>query len=173
MGTYRKRKHYNDNGNGNESSAIDNNQTKLSEYPPITRSETEEYLIPILKEIGKAIFPAAAPIIEAAYQLYKHHEAIKEASSAALAGDYEKATEVIVKEGVKTSISNYIGEKMAPPINEGAELAETAAHNLPTSEQGKDLAGKVAKGTIKGTAEVIKGKIVNKVANGVIKDEEG
>jgi hypothetical protein len=165
MGVYKRKKHRSENGG--EGSPHNDNQTTLSDKPHISRSDANNYLIPILKEIGKAIFPAAAPVIELAYQVYKHYDAIKEGGSAVLRGDYKTAAEVAIKEGAKEALGTYISVNTAPAVDTGCELAQQAAQNLPTNEQGKAVAGKVAKGALKGAVEAVEDKIVDKIVDEV------
>jgi hypothetical protein len=172
MGTYSKNKHYSERGRtGGEGSSSGDHQRKVTSYS-ISKADVNSFLIPILKEIGKCIYPPAAPLIEAAYQVYKHIDTIKEASSAVVKGDYEKATKVVLKEAGKEAGGAIVGAMVNHEVDKGAELAgETVSNSLPTNEQGKDLAGKVVKGTGKGFAEAVGDKVVDKAEDEVSKDE--
>jgi hypothetical protein len=169
MGNYGKAKHPSDRNDAKGGSSNSDNQTTFFN---ITKSDAE-VLIPILKEIGKAVFPAAAPFIEAAYQAYEHYDAIKEASSARLKGDYKKAARIALEEFGGEVLDHTIpGAIIKTDVDKGAEMAgETASKALLSDEQEKDLAGKVVKGTLKGGAEVVEDKIIDKAAEKVTKDE--
>jgi len=173
MGTYSKNKHYGERGGrGGEGSSSGDHQRKVTSYS-ISKADVNSFLIPILKEIGKCIYPPAAPLIEAAYQLYKHAGAIKEVGSAVVKCDYEKAAKVVLKEVEKEVGGAIVGAVVNPEVDKRAELAAgTVSNSLPTNEQGKDLAGKVVKGTVKGFAEAVGDKVEDKAEDEVFKDEE-
>jgi hypothetical protein len=168
-GIYRKRKHPSENGGGGGGT-----QTRLSNgVSYISRSDAKDYLIPVLKEIGKAVFPAAAPVIEAAYQAYKHYDAIREGGSAILKGDYETAAKVALKEVGKEAGGAILGAAAYQEVDRGTEIgAGTVSTDLPHNDQGKDLVENIVKGTIKGSAEAVEDKIIDKVADKVTQDEK-
>jgi hypothetical protein len=176
MGTYSRKKHYSERGGGaSEASSSDDSQRKLTSYGTlrINKSDVDDFLLPVLKEVGKCIYPPAAIPIELLYQVYKHANTIKQVGTAVMKGDYDQAAKVIVKESVKKGAGMALGSAMEPKINQTSEtLAEGVKNNLPISEQSKDIAGKVAKGTAKGIVEAVRGKVVNKVVDEVLKDEK-
>jgi hypothetical protein len=130
-------------------------------------------LIPILKEIGKAVFPAAAPIIEAAYQAYVHYNAIREGGYAILRGDYRTAVTVALEEMGKEAGGAILGSAINPRIDQGGEMvAGTVSKDLPANDRGKDIAKKAVKGTISVGAEAVEDKIVDKVEDEVTQDEK-
>lgn len=174
MGTYRRRKHTGEEDE-DKSSLSDDNQKRLSSYgtSSISKSDAKDFLIPILKEIGKCLYPPAAPIIEAAYQAYKHANAIKKVGSAVISGDYDKAARVIMKEGVKEVAGTALGAAIESVVGQSSEvLQEEVKANL-ADKQSKEIAGKVVKGTVKGVAEAASDKFVDSIADGVFKNEQG
>ncbi len=174
MGTYRRRKHTGEE-DGDRSSLSDGNQKRLSSYgtSSISKSDAKGFLIPVLKEIGKCLYPPAAPIIEAAYQAYKHANAIKEVGSAVISGDYEKTGKVLVKEGVKEVAGVALGVAIEPGVSQASEvLQEEVKANL-ADEQSKEIAGKVVKGTVKGVVVAASDKFVDNIVDGVLENEQG
>lgn len=169
MGRLRKRKHPSTR-NADASSGSDV-QTKLpskSGFRHITRSDINDFLIPVIKEIGKCIYPPAAVPIEILYQIYKHADAVKEVSSAVMKGDYERAKKVIMKESVKEVGEAILGAAAEPAIAKTSEsLAENVSSSLSTNEQGKEIAGKIVKGTVKGVAEAAEEKVVDRIIDEV------
>ena len=169
MGNYGRRKHPSENHNKN---GLDNvYQTKLSysNKHELTQSDAKDYLIPVLKEIGKAVFPAAAPLIEAAYQVFKHFDAIKEGASALSEGDYESAAQIAMKEVTKEAIGAYVSEKLTPTVDTCAEGAkEAVVNNIQIDDEKKNLVGKVVEGTIKGASEAVEDKVIDKIVQKVI-----
>ena len=169
MGNYGRRKHPRKIGSDVLSHGY--HQTKLPRLnnQKISRADAKEYLIPVLKEIGKAVFPAAAPIIEAAYQLYRHYDAIKEGTTALSKGDYEGAAKVAAKEVAKEAVGAYVSEKLTPTVNTCAETASTVfSNNIKVDNQENDLAEKVVEGSIKGCSEAIEDKSVDKLIQKVV-----
>jgi hypothetical protein len=169
VGNYGRRKHPSEKRN--KSSLYGGSQSTLPypTKPMISRSDAKDYLIPVLKEVGKAVFPAAAPLIETAYQVYKHYDAIKEVTSAVSKGDYEQAAKIGVKEIAKEAVGAGVSEKLTPLVNTSAETAKTEiANSLPIDNQAKDIAGKIIEGSIKGGCEAVEDKIVDKVIQKVV-----
>jgi hypothetical protein len=176
MGIYRRKKHNSEGneGGGNRDSG-NSGQKKLTTYNDLNvdKSDINDILLPVLKEIGKCIYPPAAIPIELLYQMYKHAGAIREATSAVLKGDYDEAAKVMVKEGIKEVADMAIGAVIEPRINQASdELKESVKNNLPGDEQTKDTAANVAKGAIKGATEAVRDKVVDKTIEGAFKDEK-
>jgi hypothetical protein len=123
--------------------------------------------------VGKAVFPPAAIPIEILYQLYKHAGAIKDASSAVMKGDYEEAAKVIIKEGAKEVTGMGIGAVLEPGVTKTSDsLEDSVRRSLPADEQGKRVAGEIAKGTVKGLAEATADKIADKIVDKADKGDE-
>jgi hypothetical protein len=173
MGRLRKRKHR--STRKTDISSESDTQTKLpskSGFRHITKSDINDFLIPVIKEVGKCIFPPAAVPIEIIYQIYKHADAIKKVSSAVMKGDYEQAAKVIVKESIKEGAGMALGAMMEPTVNQASEILSESAKNLTTNKQSKEIAGNVVKGATKGFAEAGRDKIVDKAMNEVLRDEK-
>jgi hypothetical protein len=160
---------------GSGASAGGGSQTTLTSH--IGKSDINDFLIPVLKEVGKAVFPPAAIPLEILYQLYKHAAAIKDVGSAVMKGDYQEAAKVIIKEGVKKATSMGIRAVVEPEVTKVSDSVEDNVRvNLSADEQGKRLAGEIAKGTVKGLAEATTDKVADKIvdkANKVISNERG
>jgi hypothetical protein len=149
-------------------------QTKLSSH--INKSDINDFLIPVLKEVGKVVFPPAAIPIEILFQVYKHAGAIRDASSAVMKGDYEEAAKVIIKEGAKELTGMGLGAVLKPEATKASDsLKNNVGSNLPTDEQGKEV-GEVTEGTVKGLAQAATDKVADKIvdkASKVIDNERG
>ena len=178
MGIYRRKKHYSEKGEDatdDNGSSNGGRQKKLTPYnrTGISKSDINDFLLPVLKEVGKCICPPAALPIEVLYQLYKHADSIKEVAVAVVSGDYKKAAKVVIKESMKEATGAVLKSAMAPGVDQTSEvLAEGAKSCLPTNDQNREVAGKIVKGTTKGFAEGIRGKIVKKIVNEVFEDEK-
>ena len=178
MGIYRKKKHHGERSKGdpsNDSSSNGYSQKKLTPYTGvrISKSDANDFLLPVLKEVGKCIYPPAAIPIEVLYQIYKHVGTIKEVGSAIIEGDYEQAAKVIVKEGMKEVAGAALKSAVGPGVSKTSEvLKEGVKSHLPTNEQTKEVAGNMVKGATKGFAEAVCGKIVKKVVDEVLEDEK-
>ncbi len=141
---------------------------------PTSRSQGSELevLLPIIKEIGKALYPPAAIPIEILYQLYTHVEAIGEVASAVMEGDYERAAVVVVREATKELAQAALEKAESPVVEEAESIASAFAKNTVGDEQEKEIVGEVAKGTVKGVVKASNKKIVDKAAQEVLKWKE-
>jgi hypothetical protein len=166
---YRRR-----HGEGSDTFSGGGSQTKITSH--VSKSDISSFLIPVLKEVGKAIFPPAAIPIEILYQLYRHADAVKDASSAIMKGDYKEAAKVMATEGAKEVMGMGIGTVLEPEINKASDsLKDIVRSSLPADEQGKRVAGEIAKGTVKGLAEATADKIADKIVgkDKVMNNERG
>jgi hypothetical protein len=171
MGRKRKKKHIGERDKGSPMEG--GSQSKLADVnrsPHVTKSDINDFLIPVLKEVGKAVCPPAAIPIEVLYQLYKHAGVLYGASSAVLRGDYKEAAKVIIKEGMKEVTGVEIGVALTPEITKASDsLGDNILSRLPTDEHGKQVAEEISKGTMKGLAEAFTDKMTNKVVDKVDK----
>ncbi|HML03567.1 MAG TPA: hypothetical protein VK487_09385 [Candidatus Bathyarchaeia archaeon] len=179
MGRKRKRKHTSERGLGYHP-IVDDSQSRLTsvnDFPRVTKSDIKDFLIPTLKEIGKAVCPPASIPIEVLYQLYKHAGAVKDAGSAVLRGDYKEAAKVIIREGVKEVAGAGIGGTLKPEVTKASDSLEDGIHSgLPIDEQGKQVAGEVSEGTVKGVVEAFTDKVIDKTVDKVdrvVRNERG
>jgi hypothetical protein len=177
MGDGRWRNQYRRSGGAGGISSSDDSQSKLTSYKGfshIDKSDVRDFLIPVVKEIGKCIYPPAAVPIEILYQMYKHADAIKEVGSAVMRGDYREAAKVVTKEIVKEVGGAAIGTAVEPAVAKASDsAAENVSSSLPMNTQGKEVGGKIAKGTVKGVVEATTDKVVDKVVDKVMDDERG
>ncbi len=142
------------------------------EFRHLKKSDLKDFLIPVIKEIGKTIYPPVAVPIELLYQVYKHAGAIKEVSAAVMRGDYNQAIKVVAKEVVKEGADAMLGSAMSPQVTAASnQLADNVQKNLETDEKGKEIVGNVLKGTVKGVAEASRDKLVDKTVDEVLKNE--
>lgn len=176
MGDGRSTNQYRRRHNGGSGASTGSgSQTRLTSH--ISKSDINDFLIPVLKEVGKAVFPPAAIPIEILYQLYKHAGAIKDAGSVVMKGDYEEATKVIAKEGVKEVAGMGIGAVLQPAVTNASDSLENSVKSsLPADEKGKQVAGEITKGSLKGLAEATADKVADKIvdkASKVVDNERG
>lgn len=175
MGRYRKKKHHHDRNKNSAESPSGQSQQKLNARSGarIKKSDFDDFLLPVLKEIGKCICPPAALPIEVLYQVYKHAGAVKAVTLAIIEGQYEKAAEIVVKEGAKEVAGAALESAMNPAVNQTSEaISERVKNCLPVNEQSKDVAGAIVEGATKGSAEAARDKIVRNVFDEVAKDEK-
>jgi hypothetical protein len=121
------------------------------------KTDVNGFSLTVLKEVGKAICPPAALTIELLYQVYKHQDAIKEASSAIIRGEYEEAVKVLVKEGIKEVRDAAIGIALEPCAKATESMAEVATSEIIKGEQ--EQVKKAAVGATKGVIEAVTDKI--------------
>jgi len=174
MGRKRKKKHPSTRHAG-DSSEESNSQSKLADankFPHVTKSDINDILIPVIKEIGKSVYPPAALPIEILYQVYKHADAVKEVGSAILKGDYEQAAQIAMEETGKEAGETILATAVKPLVDKTAAVAADVSNSLPSNQQGRELAGKIARGAVKGTSEAIEDKVVKKAVEGMPKDEK-
>jgi hypothetical protein len=144
-----------------------------SKYPHIQTADIQEYALPIIKEIGKALFPPAAIAIEVLYQLYTHADAIKGVASAVMEGDYQKAAAITTTEVAKEVAKTALGVAEEPIVAKASNsLAVTAAENIEGNVQEKEITGSVVKGTVRGVTKIANKEIVDKATNEVLKWKE-
>jgi hypothetical protein len=139
---------------------------------PTLKKEDLEYLLPIIKEIGKALYPPAAIPIELLYQLYTHADTIKEVASAVMKDDYKKAAEVVGKEAAKDMAESTLGKIEAPAVDKASDLlAENTTKNIEGKLE-KETTSRVVKGTTKGAVESANKKIVDEITGEVLKRKQ-
>jgi hypothetical protein len=171
---YRRR-----NDDAKASTITDGLQTKLTytkKYSHIDQSDVNTFLIPVLKEVGKAICPPAAIPIEILYQLYKHSDAMVDIGHAVAKGDYKEAAKLVVKEGVKELGGMVITSIIEPHVKEISACISKEASNSVKDEKEKQVVEKVVGGTVDGIAEGATDKVVDtlvdKVADKVADNHE-
>jgi hypothetical protein len=166
------RRKNNGRGGSGGGSSDDSSQTQLTSYKGfshIDRSDVNDFLLPVLKEVGKAVCPPAAITIELLYQLYKHADAIKDVGLAVMKGDYEGAAKVMIREGVKEVGGAVVGAAIKPGVAKVSDsLEEAVSNSLPAEQQEKEVAGKAVKGIVNGVAEASSDKIVDTAVNKVV-----
>lgn len=151
-------------------SSYDGTQTTHPTYKKRQLKKDElEYVLPIVKEIGKALYPPAALPIEILYQLYTHADTIKEIASAVVEGNYEKAAKVLGKEATKEVAETTLKKIENPIVDKASDsLSETAAKNVEGKLE-KETTSRVVKGITKGAVESANKKFVNDITDEVLK----
>jgi len=170
MGRVRRKKQtsWGDGGPSGQRSS-EGSQRKLSPsmgYSHISKSDIIEYALPIIKEIGKALYPPAAVPIEILYQLYTHADSIREASSAISKGDYVEASKIVMKEAVKEAAEKGLGIAETPVTDSASTALAKNIGEQAMQSQEKQIESRVVQGTVKGMADAVNKKIVDKATDG-------
>ncbi len=158
-------------------SRIDNtgrpfSQTRnLRTYTSVTSSDVTDLILPILVEVGKTIYPPAAPILELGYALYVNRDRIqiifkvvKEFSEGDTEGALTEVGKGVAREVIKGSlqtiqqphVSSFV-EKSSKTLNENGFL-NSSKYEV------------TYKRAAKRTAEAALDKVNTKVADKIIKE---
>jgi len=167
MGRVRKKKHPSEDHKTNNSAGIAPPQKRLTsqrESAHFSQLDLREYALPVIKEVGKALYPPAALPIEVLYELYSHVDSIREVSSAIKQGDYKRASTVLLKDAVKEAAVQALGGAESPLTNAASTAISSAATQVPQTESSQ-IMQKVADGSVKGVVEATNEKIVKKVSD--------
>ena len=169
MGRSSPRKHY---YRRNGPSMIGIEQRNISyqkRFIKIKKEDVRHFLIPVVKEIGKELFPPAAIPIEILYQIYDHADAIKEAGSAVMEGNYRQAAKIVIKEAAKEATEaglEIVEQSVVEALAESS--SDRAADLIEKNLQQKEVVRKVVKGGVKGVAEAINEELADKMVEQVI-----
>jgi len=151
-------------------------QTEISSHTKkpikhITSKDVVDVLLPIIKEIGKTVFPQAAYIIELGYQLYTHWEVYKKVKKLLEEGKVEEAKKIIKKEAVKDAVKVSLSQVENPVVDSIVTQAVSILEekDIVDNKVEKGVAEGAVKGTIKQPFDKINEKMGKKVADKVVK----
>lgn len=143
-----------------------------SENDPKLSKENIDQILPVLKEVIKAVYPAASMSIEAAYFLYQNADDLIKIYQYIQHGDTNGAIKTAIKIMGKEIGEQALGYICTYYTEDSVEAISSSATASISNVENRETAKKITQGTINGVIEAMNEKIIDKSAERLENNEK-